>query len=70
METISKAEKVGEFFGNVLSAFVFLAFCSWVLSICWNYALVNCTTLAPIKFWESILVIIAYRAITSKVQFK
>ena len=59
------SEKIGALIGDILTAFIFLAFCAWVLSMCWNYALVNCTPLAPIKFWESILVIIAYRSITT-----
>ena len=57
------ANGLGEFCGVVLSAFILLGVCAAVLWLSWNYGLVNCSPLTPIKYWESFLVITAYRSI-------
>jgi hypothetical protein len=65
METNKKdfATKLGEFSGDVLSAFILLGVCAAILWLSWNFSLVNCSPLTPIKYWESFLVITAYRSI-------
>lgn len=61
----SRSEKIGNFIGEILVAFIFLGFCAGVLWLCWNYGLVNCTPLTTIKYGECFLVILAYRSITT-----
>jgi len=56
---------LGEFIGDLLSSFIFLGIMACVLWLSWNYSLVNCSPLTPIKYWESFLVIAAYRSITT-----
>lgn len=60
------ASKFGELIGEILVAFIFLGVCAGVLWVSWNFGLVNCSPLSPIKYWESFLVIVAYRSITIK----